>query len=1088
MSKINVAKKVLSTFIAMAVMTSVCTSCNNKSSGKDNKNGTTKINQAREIKNYFLKNDMSEVIDMTYIENMLCSGEDIFVKGYSKMDNSNTETFVSIVDIMTGEVVDIDTSVLNYSYIEKVMFNKDNIYVNYADENYDGFMAVIDRNTSEVNNTIKVDSDSYIMSSFFDADENIIIISETYSGMSVGVSCVKYDGKTLEKLEEIDFSEKLGLAENEMMVMMMSDGAGGFFGVSANMEAEEITLYKFSSSMELIYTVNDFSDMPGEIGGVFVAKNGNPCVLTMDYGEDYDLKIPDFFVNELSTEDGSVVERYEPELDSEYPMIHMTEKNDKYDFIYNGTEGLCGYNLAEKKSEVIVAYSDTFSEAFENCYGGFVDDNKIILSAQSYGEGSGEMIYQLDSEGNMKNEVSLDIGDGYVQDMDISGDGTIYFLVQEHDESVNDEGEYVYESNYSLISIKDGKQNKIGKIEELSSQDSYVSDFAVSSDNSLYCLMSIYDDEEGKEKERYYVYKISSDGKVESSIEFDETIQYCTGMISTKDAVYVSYHSDEANHGLFSKLDFENKTVGESLNLKIDPNALYSLEKGDEDYDFYYSVSDGYYGFNIAENKSTEIVNWIDSDLDIRLDKMCIVDKDNIICTFYPNSVGKEDDYSLKFARLTRADEETLKKVNSKKIITLAGENIAYSNIYDDIMNFNAESQEYRIQVNDYAKYGGYNEEADEYFPGATKLNTDILSGDIPDILIGSYDLDLSAYAAKGMLTDLNTYFEKDGEIKREDYFESVLDAFSSNGKLYQLPTNFVINTFVGKTSELGNEAGWTYDEFFEFAESKNGSDIFYDMYKNDIFNLLVTENLHEFVDFNAKTCSFDSGKFEKILEFVSKNGKNDDERDENDKMYDEDHYTEQFNRFRDNKCYIDALGIYDFYSISEFQFMTVGEEVTFKGYPTESDGSGAIISTDSLIGISEKSKVKDEAWNFVRKLLLPENQYDEDVNGGYFYGFPLHRESFDKALKAHQNEFKQNENIQYTPEGEEIKLRPVETTTADKLMDMIENAPKATLHDSRIVDVISEQYDIFIEGGQSAKETADAVQSKVSLYLKEIG
>ena len=128
MSKINMVKRVLSSFIAMAVMTSVCTSCNNKSSGKDNKNGTTKINQAREIKNYFLKNDMSEVVEMTYIENMLCSGEDIFVKGYSKMDNSNTETFVSIVDIMTGEVVDIDTSVLNYSYIEKVMFNKDNIY------------------------------------------------------------------------------------------------------------------------------------------------------------------------------------------------------------------------------------------------------------------------------------------------------------------------------------------------------------------------------------------------------------------------------------------------------------------------------------------------------------------------------------------------------------------------------------------------------------------------------------------------------------------------------------------------------------------------------------------------------------------------------------------------------------------------------------------------------------------------------------------------------------------------------------------------------------------------------------------------
>ena len=41
MSKINVAKKVLSTFIAMAVMTSVFTGCNDSKSGKSGKSGNS---------------------------------------------------------------------------------------------------------------------------------------------------------------------------------------------------------------------------------------------------------------------------------------------------------------------------------------------------------------------------------------------------------------------------------------------------------------------------------------------------------------------------------------------------------------------------------------------------------------------------------------------------------------------------------------------------------------------------------------------------------------------------------------------------------------------------------------------------------------------------------------------------------------------------------------------------------------------------------------------------------------------------------------------------------------------------------------
>ena len=99
----------------------------------------------------------------------------------------------------------------------------------------------------------------------------------------------------------------------------------------------------------------------------------------------------------------------------------------------------------------------------------------------------------------------------------------------------------------------------------------------------------------------------------------------------------------------------------------------------------------------------------------------------------------------------------------------------------EDILEFNRSGSGVRIEVRDYAQYSeGLNDE------GLTVLNTEIISGDVPDIFVAD-GLPIAQYGAKGLLCDLYALIDSDPELSRGDFFENVLDAFASDGKLYSL-------------------------------------------------------------------------------------------------------------------------------------------------------------------------------------------------------------------------------------------------------------------------------------------------------------
>ena len=97
--------------------------------------------------------------------------------------------------------------------------------------------------------------------------------------------------------------------------------------------------------------------------------------------------------------------------------------------------------------------------------------------------------------------------------------------------------------------------------------------------------------------------------------------------------------------------------------------------------------------------------------------------------------------------------------------------------------------------------------------PAITKLNTELLSGNLPDLIdFTATELPVAQYAAKGFLEDLLPFLYADSAVSEEKLNQNVLDAIKTDGKLYQMPTAFSVIGAAGKHEIVGGYDAWTLD------------------------------------------------------------------------------------------------------------------------------------------------------------------------------------------------------------------------------------------------------------------------------------
>ena len=568
-------------------------------------------------------------------------------------------------------------------------------------------------------------------------------------------------------------------------------------------------------------------------------------------------------------------------------------------------------------------------------------------------------------------------------------------------------------------------------------------------------------------------------------------VQYSADKIG---AITYSTASDGTSKNVFKVLDPATKTWGEELPL---PNNAWNIYPGSGDYDLYYDYNGNLYGWKAETDESEKVVDWLACDVDSNNLNTYTVLPDGRVFAVGADYNRSTYEQTCELILLTPVDAST---VTEKTELTLACMNLDW-NLRGQIVKFNRASDKYRIVVKDYSEYSNMTYESagsngtmvTQSGDGLTKLNTEIMSGNVPDMILTD-GLPVRQYAAKGLLEDLYPYI--DADMGRDALITPVLDADSEDGKLYELPLSFSIVTATGLESVVGGYTSWTLADL-EDALSKLNPDatIFnVDATRANVLSYCLYMNADTFVDWETGTASFDSPEFIDYLNFAAQFPT---EFDYN--TFDWNDYEQDAVRMRNGDQLLSMYGtIYGFDGVSQ-NFAELGGDLCYIGFPSTSGHDGSSFSVSAPIAITTKCRDKEAAWSFIASALTDEYQ-------GSQYAFPITKTAFDAmAEKAMEKNYEYDENgdILLDENGEPveaskggfsygdgpmIEVYAMTQEQYDTVNGLIENTNRIMRYDQSLMEIINDEAGAFFAGEKTAEETAQLIQNRVQLYMAEQG
>lgn len=563
--------------------------------------------------------------------------------------------------------------------------------------------------------------------------------------------------------------------------------------------------------------------------------------------------------------------------------------------------------------------------------------------------------------------------------------------------------------------------------------------------------------------------------------------------MSTDQIGFVEWGQDGGTS--FRPIDPETKALGEAIPLC---SNSYNLYPGTGEYQYLYSDNNNFYGYVEGAESGEKLFSWLDCDVDSQyLDQVTFLEDGRVAAI---ENDWSQEERSCNLLLLEQVDASTLPE---KQELTLACMYLDW-NLRSKIIQFNRSHDDVRIVVRDYSEliYSGAmgnmaaaSSDVSAYDNAVQKLNTEILSGNVPD-LIATGDIPMEQYAAKGILMDLWPLIDADGELSREDLMTHLFDCMSIDGKLYSVTDSFSIQTAACKTSITGDRTSWSLSEVLEALESlEPGALIFGETdTKDGILSQCLSFNLDNFIDWQTGTCSFDGPEFVEILNFANTFPKEFDWE-----SYDWETAESEYSRLMSGKQLMSTCYLSDFSEV-QVQSAYQGGDVTFIGFPSES-GNGSCFMVNSGVSISSTCKNPEAAWSFVRELLLEENQSERDV-----WGFPSNRHAFEaRAKEAMTPEYQidpatgqpaidpeTGEKIEVSNHGYgigndfSIDVYSMKQEEYDALMALYERCSSVYSSDQEIMNIIMEETAPFFDGQKTAEETANLIQNRLSLYISE--
>lgn len=734
----------------------------------------------------------------------------------------------------------------------------------------------------------------------------------------------------------------------------------------------------------------------------------------------------------------------------------------------------------------------------------YSNEKLYIIGDHSWSEGEGEeaqyksetKLQVMNLDGTLEKETVIsssddqEVKDGVstwksIRNMDVGSDGNLVSL-----ESVSTWNETTSENTEEYYIVKyDSEGNRTKEINLQKVQDE------ASKNEDYFYLNSFMPTDDGKYLLLYNskIFVTDDSGALLNTFEYgnadDNT--YMGGMYKTHGGLIFT------NVNISKQVGDEWKSESKLVHIDVENNQFGkeyaytgngSFMNGTEKYDLLISKESGLFGYDLETGTTETIIDWLKSGFDttaMMTETTTVLPDGRILCGTYDYDYNGGGGYSwggddMMISILTEVDPAT---IPDKKLIRLYALWLDIG-VKRRVLEFNKSSQEYEIELTSYG-------DDMDWQDAITKLNNDMISGNIPDVLLVNSSMPIDSYISKGIFVNLYDLMETDPEINKEDYLQNLFEAYEVNGALYYTVPEFTISTMVGKTSEVGAEQGWTMDEFMKVVEENPDKDIFETRYatNKDMLTTFFSYNYDSFIDRNTGECFFNSDEFIKLMEFCSRFPS----EIKNDEEYDDSYWQEYDSQWRNGKTILSNEYIGRFQIIRELEQGKFGEPVTFKGMPGSKGSGSTFNSSGTLLAISSKSANIDGAWQFVRYFLTDENQdMYADRNS---YSFPAKLSALEKkAEAAKERPYWENEETgekeyydnTYWNGTESVNIGVNTDEDNQKMMDFIKSVNATNNYDSKIQDIITEEAAPYFSGQKTAAQSAEIIQNRVANYIAE--
>lgn len=541
-------------------------------------------------------------------------------------------------------------------------------------------------------------------------------------------------------------------------------------------------------------------------------------------------------------------------------------------------------------------------------------------------------------------------------------------------------------------------------------------------------------------KHSFGMYKLDENGDVILSLPSEEDdFGICYGADGT---MFLLTNSSTA----ITAMDWDTFTEGEALvSVGYDEIVL----PGGGEYEFLLSGSQYLKGIDLDHNIVSTILKWNDVGITQPSD-IYYLDENTLLVGVYSTFSGA--------SRLLRMDRVPVTEIPEQPTIhiavgvapSLAEMGIQWQDCSGDldemISDFNL-SSEYQIEVSTFSDSG--------------ELNLLMLGETPPDMIWwGDVEMEttLQSYSRNGYLQDLTPYFEEEEDLALKNFFPQIIESVtSSDGGIYAMPTQVLLESLMGRQDLVGTTDGWSYEEFFAAVDRLPEGVPIASYCSGSALLVYIRHNMGEFVDLNAGTCDFAGETFQWLLALC----KTYFPADADDIQYFDDELSAAYSgEVMTTSVILPSSPAYYCSMLAEYR----QAGMTIAGFPGIG-GNGAVMELLDACSLTTAGSHTDGAWQFMKLI------YGSDYQSCWYVGsHTVRSDCLEKAARSY--------GVLFSIPYEEEHLM--------EALELYQNAAVSDSVDGVLIDMVIEESEAYFSGTKTAMEVGELLNSRIRIYLSE--